>query len=230
MATAKARQKELPGTPVSAPDKKRANQIYTRLQRLYPDATCALYHKNPFQLLMATILSAQCTDIRVNMVTPLLFKKFPSPKAMSRAKQSELETIIHSTGFYRNKAKSIIAASQTIHENHGGKVPRSMEELLKLKGVARKTANVVLGNAFDINVGVVVDTHIGRLSRRLGFSQQTDPKKVEKDLMALFDSKKWTMLAHLLIYHGRQVCSARKPLCNDCSLAKWCPKIDVPQV
>ncbi len=211
----------------AATKKRRAGRVYRKLLETYPDATCALHHRNAFELLIATILSAQCTDARVNMVTPTLFARFPTPQAMAEADQTELETIIRSTGFYRNKAKSIKGAAQAIVEKFGGKVPQTMEELLHLPGVARKTANVVLGNAFDKNEGVVVDTHVGRLSNRLGFTSHKDPKKIEQDLMALFPRKSWTMLAHLLIYHGRQVCIARKPRCEVCPVNRDCPKVGV---
>lgn len=206
-----------------------ATEIHAELRRLYPDAHCALKHKGPFQLLIATILSAQCTDERVNMVTPGLFKKFKNPQAFVDATQEEVEVVIRSTGFYRNKAKSIKGASQKIIDLYGGKVPETMDELLTLAGVARKTANVVLGNAFGQNIGVVVDTHVGRLSVRMGLTKNTDPKKVEQDLMALFPQDSWTMLSHLLIFHGRQVCNARKPKCDDCTLASICPKQGVPK-
>lgn len=201
-----------------------AGELYQRLLKLYPDAKCALNHHNAFELLIATILSAQCTDVRVNMVTPALFKRFPKPADFANASLGEIETLIRSTGFYRNKAKSIQGASKLLVEKFNGQVPRTMEELLELPGVARKTANVVLGNAFGINVGMVVDTHIGRLSRRLGLSKHLDPAKVERDLMRLFPSENWMMLAHLLIYHGRQVCGARKPACERCTLSDICPK------
>ncbi len=207
--------------------KKRAGRVYRKLLTMYPDATCALRHRNAFELLIATILSAQCTDARVNMVTPALFKRFPTPQAMAEADQTELETLIKSTGFYRNKAKNIKGAAQTIVERFGGEVPDTMEDLLHLPGVARKTANVVLGNAFNKNEGVVVDTHIGRLSNRLGFTRHKDPRKIEKDLIELFPRESWTMLAHLLIYHGRQICMARKPRCEECPLNKDCPKVGV---
>lgn len=206
-----------------------AAAVHAELKRLYPDAHCALKHKGPFQLLIATILSAQCTDERVNMVTPGLFKKFKNPQAFVDATQEEVEVVIRSTGFYRNKAKSIKGASQRIIDLYGGKVPETMDELLTLAGVARKTANVVLGNAFGQNIGVVVDTHVGRLSVRMGLTKNTDPKRVEQDLMALFPQDSWTMLSHLLIFHGRQVCNARKPKCDDCTLAAICPKQGVPK-
>ncbi len=205
----------------------RAAQLFTRLRALYPDAKCALEHRNAFELLIATILSAQCTDVRVNMVTPALFTKYPTPAAFVKATPQDIEEMIRSTGFYRNKAKSILGASKLLVEKYDGQVPRTMEELLELPGVARKTANVVMGNAFGLNVGMVVDTHIGRLSRRLGLSKHADPVKVEQDLMSLFPTENWTLLAHLLIYHGRQVCAARKPACDRCTLADLCPRIGV---
>ena len=205
-------------------DKARAKRIYKELLGQYPHATCALRYKNPYQLLVATILSAQCTDVRVNMVTPALFKKYPDARALGGAEPSDLEELVRSTGFYRNKAKSLKGAGRAITEQHGGQVPDTMESLLTLPGVARKTANVVLGNAFDTNVGVVVDTHVSRLSQRLGLTKQTDPKKIETDLMKLFPQRTWTMLAHLLIFHGRQVCGARQPKCDHCTLANICPK------
>jgi len=211
----------------TASDKRRAKRLYDKLLGLYPDAECALTHRNPYELLIATILSAQCTDKRVNMVTPTLFKKYPTPMKMAGGEQDDVEELIRTTGFFRNKAKSLLGASRKIVDEFDGQVPNNMDDLLTLPGVARKTANVVLGNAFDINVGVVVDTHIGRLSRRLGFSGHNDPNKVERDLMALFPQKTWTMLAHLLIHHGRAVCSARKPRCSECELAKACPRIGV---
>jgi len=207
--------------------RERAEVVLAELRRLYPDAHCALDFQSPFQLLVATILSAQCTDVRVNMVTPALFKKYPTPAKMAAAEQDDLETLIRSTGFFRNKAKSIKGAATRIHEYHDGEVPATMDELLKLPGVARKTANVVLGNAFNINVGMVVDTHIGRLGKRLGFTKSENPTIVERDLMALFPSETWCELAHLLIYHGRQVCSSRKPACDRCTLAEFCPKVGV---
>jgi endonuclease-3 len=207
--------------------KRRAGRIYRKLAKEYPDATCALEHRNPFELLIATILSAQCTDKRVNMVTPDLFKKYPTPFKMAEAKREDIEKLIQSTGFYRNKTKSIRGAAMGIVDDHDGDVPRTMDELLKLPGVARKTANVVLGNAFGINEGVVVDTHIRRLSNRMALTAQSDPKKIEQDLIPLFPRKNWTMLAHLLIWHGRAVCDARKPLCDDCCVAKNCPRIGV---
>ncbi len=205
----------------------RAAEIYQRLLGLYPDAHCALNHRNAFELLAATILSAQCTDVRVNLVTPALFKKYPDARAMAAADPAELEELIRSTGFYRNKAKSLLGMAKLIATKFGDKVPNTMEELLELPGVARKTANVVLGNAFNKNEGVVVDTHIQRLSQRMGLTRHDQPVKIEQDLMKLFPRESWTMLAHLLIFHGRQVCGARKPACESCTLADICPKVGV---
>ena len=222
--------KKRPPIPRSkAAKREHAQAIYAELRRLYPDAHCALDHASPFQLLIATILSAQCTDERVNKVTPELFTQYPTPQAMADASQEQLEELVRTTGFFRNKAKSIKGAATTITEKHSGEVPQTMKELTALPGVARKTANVVLGDAFNISEGVVVDTHVGRLSQRLGLTKHADPKKVEKDLMALFDPEQWTLLAHLLIFHGRQICNARKPKCEKCSLADICPKVGVAQ-
>lgn len=203
----------------------RAKQIYRSLAKLYPDARCALNHRNAYELLIATILSAQCTDARVNLVTPGLFKKYPDPAAMARAPLPEIEQAIRSTGFYRNKAKSLQGASRILAEKYNGRVPDTMDQLIELPGVARKTANVVLGNAYGKNEGVVVDTHVGRLSRRMGLTRHADPKKIEQDLIKLFPRKDWAMLAHLLIHHGRAVCVARKPRCEVCTLASVCPQI-----
>jgi endonuclease III len=200
-----------------------AIQVLARLREAHPDAHCELDHETPLQLLMATILSAQCTDKRVNMVTPLLFRTYPSALALANAQQEELEQIIRSTGFFRNKAKSLIALGKALVERHNGEVPCSMEDLVKLPGVGRKTANVILGNAFNRNEGVVVDTHVGRLSLRLGLSKQKDPVKVEQDLMPLFPRDDWAMVAHVLIFHGRRVCDARAPKCDICTVNEICP-------
>ena len=206
---------------------RRAPEILTRLTAAYPDARCALEHRNAFELLCATILSAQCTDARVNLVTPKLFARYPTPAALARAKQGDVEEIIKSTGFFRNKAKSLIGMAQAITAEHGGRVPRSMDELRVLPGVGRKTANVILGNAYGINEGVTVDTHVARLSRLLGLTRHEDPVKIEQDLMPLFPRDEWAMLSHLLIFHGRQVCIARRPRCPDCVLADICPSARV---
>ncbi len=204
-----------------------ADAIGKELARLYPRAYCALEHQNAFELVIATVLSAQCTDERVNMVTPVLFKRFATAEALGNASQEDVETIIKSTGFFRNKAKNIIAASKRITEVYGGRVPDTMEELLTLPGVARKTSNVVLGNAYGKNIGVVVDTHVSRLSQRMGLTKQKTPEKIELDLMKLFAQNEWTVLSHRLIFHGRQVCNARKPACERCTLAGICPKLGV---
>lgn len=201
----------------------RAREIYDRLAEHYPDAHCALDFKSPYQLLVATILSAQCTDKRVNMVTPALFKRYRTPAAMADADPAELEDMIKSTGFFRNKAKSLLGMSRALVERHRGKVPQELEELVELPGVGRKTANVVLGNAFDKNEGVVVDTHVGRVSERLGLTRETDPVKIEQDLMRLYPRERWTILAHLLIEHGRRICVARRPKCEECFLNDICP-------
>ena len=205
----------------------RAGKIQKHLIREYPDPKCALKHKNAFQLLTATILSAQCTDTRVNMVTPALFRRFSTPKALAAADMDELMDLIRSTGFYRNKSKSLIGAATRIVEAYGGRVPDTMEDLLTLPGVARKTANVILGTWFKKNEGVVVDTHVQRLTRRMKLTRQTDPRKIEVDLMKLFPRKEWTNLSHRLILHGRGVCRARIPRCDDCVLgAALCPSYE----
>ena len=202
---------------------RRATLTFRRLSRAYPDAQTALNHRNVFELLCATILSAQCTDARVNLVTPHLFARFPTPEALAVASRGEVEEIIKSTGFFRNKSKSLVGMAQALVADHGGEVPRSMEELRTLPGVGRKTANVILGNAFGINEGITVDTHVARLSQRLGFTREEDPVKIERDLMPLFPRKNWALLSHLLIFHGRQVCLARRPRCAGCVLNDICP-------
>ena len=201
----------------------RATAILSRLQREYPDARCALDHGDAYQLLVATILSAQCTDARVNLVTPTFFARYPSPEALARADRAAVEEIIRSTGFFRNKTRSLIGMAQALVADHRGDVPRTMEELRVLPGVGRKTANVVLGNAYGINEGVTVDTHVIRLSRLLGLTRHDDPVKIEQDLMPLFPRDRWALLSHLLIFHGRQVCIARRPRCPECVLADLCP-------
>ena len=203
--------------------KARALTVLERLRREYPDARCALDHRNAFELLCATILSAQCTDVRVNLVTPALFRKYPDAFALARARTPALEAIIRSTGFFRNKARSLIGMAQALVAEHGGEVPRTMEELYVLPGVGRKTANVILGNAYGVNEGVTVDTHVGRLSRRLDLTREEDPVKVEQDLMRLIPQEDWALISHLLIFHGRQVCVARHPRCEQCVLADICP-------
>ncbi len=209
--------------PRGAAEQERAEQIVAELRRLYPDAKCSLDFTTPLELLVATILSAQCTDERVNQVTKSLFQKYRSAEDYASADPEALEQDIKQTGFYRNKAKHIREAGQMIVERYGGQVPRTMDELIALPGVARKTANVVMGNAFGIVEGVVVDTHVGRLARRLGLTESDDPVKVEEDLMALLPQRDWLDLSHMLIMHGRAVCQARKPLCEVCTLAPLCP-------
>lgn len=201
----------------------RATTIQQRLAAEYPDAHCELDFRSPFELVVATILSAQCTDRRVNMVTPALFARFPTPEALAAADPEEVEEIIRSTGFFRAKTKSLRGMAGALVERHGGEVPSTMDELVRLPGVGRKTANVVLGNAFSINEGVVVDTHVARVSGRLGLTRHDGPVDIEQDLMRLFERDTWTMLSHLLIWHGRRVCIARKPRCAACVLADICP-------
>src|SRR5665213_1504105 len=203
----------------------RVTAILDILAQTYPNVVCALNHRSAWELTVATILSAQCTDVRVNLVMPALFKAFPTPKAMAAASLPELEELIRTTGFYRNKAKSIKGAAKAVEE-FGGKVPQTMEELLRLPGVARKTANVVLGSWFEIAVGVVVDTHVLRLSRRLELTRNNDPVKVEQDLMKIIPQDRWIAFSHELIHHGRQICLARTPRCADCTLEKLCNSPD----
>ena len=203
-------------------DPSRVRAILQKLDEAYPEASCELKHQNAFQLLIATILSAQCTDVRVNMVTPALFAAYPTPEAMAYANPKDIETAIRSTGFFRSKTKSILGASQKIVTEFGGQVPRTMEQLLTLPGVARKTANVVLGVAFGIPAGVVVDTHVLRISKRLDFTKHDEPKKVEQDLMAIIPQEKWILFSHQIIWHGRRVCIARKPRCMECNLEHLC--------
>ena len=210
----------------SNPVRTRARRIVRILAKEYPDARCALQHENPVQLLIATILSAQCTDVRVNLVTPGLFARFPNAKAFATADPRELEAAIQSTGFFRNKARNIQECCKQLITKHHGQVPKTMEELVDLPGIGRKTANVILGTAHDLP-GITVDTHVRRLSRRMGLTTHTDPEKIERDLMRLIPQKEWTMFSHRMIFHGRQVCFARKPNCPGCALNKVCPKIGV---
>ena len=204
----------------------RVAAILMELRKAYPDVVCALNHRSAWELTVATILSAQCTDVRVNLVTPKLFKAFPTPKAMAAASLPELEELIRTTGFFRNKAKSIQGAARVVTEEFGGKVPETMEEILTLPGVARKTGNVVLGSWYGIAVGVVVDTHVMRLSKRLELTRETTPEKVERDLMKIIPQDRWIAFSHELIHHGRQVCVARKPKCVDCTLERLCNSAD----
>lgn len=208
-------------------DSKRVKEILKILKKLYPDVTCALTHKTPLQLLISTILSAQCTDKRVNMVTPELFRRYKTAKDFARADRKDIEEMIRSTGFFRSKAKSIQLASRDIAEKHGDKVPQTMKELVGLQGVGRKTANVVLGTAFGKNEGVVVDTHVGRISRRLGLTKQKDPVKAERDLMEKLPKREWTDFSHRLIWHGRKVCKAIRPRCPECKLIPVCPSANL---
>jgi endonuclease-3 len=200
-----------------------AREVDRRLAAHYPDARCALDFRTPFQLAVATILSAQCTDKRVNMVTPALFRRYRSPAALADANPEELEQMIKSTGFFRSKTKSLIGMAQALVRDHKGAIPKSMDDLVRLPGIGRKTANVVLGNAFQMNEGVVVDTHVSRVSQRLGLTTQTDPVKIEQDLMPLFPRDDWTVLSHRFIEHGRTICDARRPRCEICFLSDICP-------
>lgn len=218
---AKAAQATKPARAAGT-DPKRVAAILAKLDEAYPNATCELNHKNAFELLIATILSAQCTDVRVNQVTETLFKKYPDAKAFAYATPSELEQEIRPTGFFRNKTKSVMGASKGILENFGGEVPRTMEEILTLPGVARKTANVVLGTAYGIPSGIVVDTHVQRIANRLDLTRNQDPKKIEQDLMQVIPRDKWISFSHQIIWHGRRICQARKPKCVECNMESLC--------
>jgi endonuclease-3 len=211
----------------SSPEKRHALRVVRALENDYPDATCALLHDTPLQLLVATILSAQCTDERVNLVTRELFQKYPTSADLSALPLAKLEKAIQSTGFFRNKAKNIQACCRQLLERHGGEVPRDLPQLVQLAGVGRKTANVVLGTAFGIASGVVVDTHVTRISQRLGLTTQKNAEKIEQDLMALLPKKEWINFSHRVIYHGRQVCKARQPRCSACSMQSFCPRVGV---
>ena len=207
-----------------AGERARMAEIICALKRAYPDAECSLAYRNPFELLIATMLSAQCTDERVNRTTPTLFARYPTPEGLAAAKLEDIEEIVRPLGFFRAKAKAISETSRALVENHGGKVPESLEALTELRGVGRKTANVVLGNAFGVP-GMVVDTHVGRISRRMGFTRSVDPEEVEHELMELVEKRDWTIYSHLLIFHGRAVCTARKAKCEECPFARLCPRI-----
>ncbi len=211
------------------PNKPSIGQLLKQLASLYPEARCSLDHETPLQLLVATILSAQCTDALVNKITPTLFQKYPDVDSLACANTDELESIIQRITFFRTKARNVIACCQQILKDHQGKIPRTLEDLIKLPGVGRKTANVVLGNAFDIP-GITVDTHVGRLSRRLGLTTQKDAGKVEIDLMDLIPKKEWIQFSHRMIFHGRQVCRSRYPNCSKCELSQLCPQIGVRNV
>jgi len=214
--------------PMATKKQERALDIVSLLKRMYPKAKVSLDFTNPFELLIATMLSAQSTDVRVNIVTKALFRKYPEAQAFANATQLEMERDVRQTGFFRNKAKAVIAASKVIVEKHCGEVPRTMDELTALPGVGRKTANVVLGNAFNTAVGIVVDTHVARVSGRLGLTSHDDPVKIEQDLMKLIPQKEWTVFSHRLIQHGRQICIARKPKCSECRLNELCPSAEEP--
>ena len=220
----KKKTRSSPSRPTTSrgTDPKRVRAILAKLDEAYPVATCALKHENPFQLLVATILSAQCTDVRVNMVTPELFRKYPTPKHLAYANPRELEDEIRTTGFFRNKTKSLIGASRKLVDDFGGKVPQTMDEILTLPGVARKTANVVLGTGYGIASGVVVDTHVRRVTQRLDLTKNDDPKKIEQDLMDALPRDRWILFSHQIIWHGRKVCQARKPKCVECNLERLC--------
>jgi endonuclease-3 len=208
--------------------RQRARKIVRQLARTYGDAECALVHQDAYQLIVATILSAQCTDQRVNMVTPALFREYPSPRQLAAARQDDVERIIQSTGFFRSKARSLIGMARGLMERHGGEVPRDLISLVELPGVGRKTANVVLGTAFDVPSGVVVDTHVARISRLLGLTKATTAEKIEQDLMALIPRREWINFSHRLIHHGRRICIARRPKCRECPLLKLCPRVGLP--
>ena len=212
---------------INRKEARRVFEIIRLLEQEYGEAECALHHEDAYQLLVATILSAQCTDARVNMVTPALFRRFPDPHALAQAELDELQEIIRSTGFFRNKARSLQGSGRRLVDEFDGEVPSNMPDLLKLPGVARKTANVVLGTAYGIASGVVVDTHVGRLSRRLGLTHQKTPVKVEKDLMGMIPREEWINFAHRLIHHGRRVCQSRTPRCGECAFADLCPRVGV---
>ncbi|HWB42729.1 MAG TPA: endonuclease III [Gemmatimonadales bacterium] len=223
MKTRKRRPARRSGRESAAARAERATMILARLKAAYPDARCALDHADAYQLLVATILSAQCTDARVNLVTPAFFARYPTPEDLARAEPAEVEELIRSTGFFRNKTRSLIGMAQALVADHRGDVPRTMEELRVLPGVGRKTANVVLGNAYGLNEGVTVDTHVTRLSRLLGLTRHDDPVRIEQDLMPLFPREDWALVSHLLIFHGRQICIARRPRCPQCVVADLCP-------
>ena len=212
-----------PVRPAARPPRQRISSILEALKSAYPDAHCALTYRTPFELLVATILSAQCTDVRVNLTTPALFARFPTARRLAEADPAELEELIRSTGFFRVKARNLIGMARVLVADHGGDVPADMDALRILPGVGRKTANVVLGNAFGLAIGITVDTHVTRLARLLKLTRYTDPLKIERDLMALVPQEDWTLVSHLLISHGRATCIARRPRCDRCVLRDWCP-------
>jgi len=208
--------------------KARARKIARQLAKTYAEAECALHHQSPYELLAATILSAQCTDERVNMVTPELFRRYPAPQALAAAKPSELESVIRSTGFFRAKAANLIGMAKAVTDNHQGRIPQTLEELVLLPGVGRKTANVLLGTAYGIASGVVVDTHVKRITNLLGLTRSSNAEQIERDLMELLPAKEWVNFSHRLIHHGRRICIARRPKCGECPLLKLCPRIGLP--
>lgn len=220
-----ARNNTAPGAPATA---NRLTALVDALAHTWPDATCEIDHRNAYQLLVGTILAAQSTDKRINMITPALFARFPDARALANADQAELETLIHSSGFFRAKAKSLLGMARAVVANHHGEIPNTMAELVKLPGVARKTGNVVLGTAFGIADGIVVDTHVTRLAFRLGLTQQTDAVKIEQDLCALLPKREWISFANRIIWHGRRVCHAKRPACGECTLAPYCPSVELP--
>ncbi|HPH66145.1 MAG TPA: endonuclease III [Kofleriaceae bacterium] len=215
-------------TAVAAPATRNVAQLVRALADTWPEATCEIDHINAYQLLVGTILAAQSTDKRINMITPALFAKYPNPRALANADQAELEVLIHSSGFFRAKAKSLLGMARAVVANHNGEIPRTMAELVKLPGVARKTGNVVLGTAFGIADGIVVDTHVTRLAFRLGLTKQTDAVKIEQDLCAQLPKSEWISFANRIIWHGRRVCHAHKPACGECTLAPHCPSVEMP--
>ncbi|HEY0981290.1 MULTISPECIES: endonuclease III [unclassified Schlesneria] len=215
---------------ITPTEQRRVQQIIRTLAKTYPVALCALNHASPFQLLVATILSAQCTDERVNLVTPGLFARYPSAEDLAQARQDELEALIHSTGFYRNKAKNLIGMAQAVVETYGGELPQSLPELIALPGVGRKTANVLLGTAFGIPSGIVVDTHVARISYLLGLTSNKGAEQIERDLMEFIPQKEWINFSHRLIHHGRRICIARRPKCLECPLLKNCPRVGLPEL
>ncbi len=219
--------RSIPSMATPSPEKRLAAKVTRALRKDYPDAVCALTHATPLQLLVATILSAQCTDERVNQVTATLFQKHPTAADLANLRLSQLEKLIQSTGFFRNKAKNIQGCCQQLVEHYGGQVPQDLDQLVELPGVGRKTANVVMGTAFGAATGVVVDTHVKRLSQRLGLTTATDPEKIEQELMKLLPRKEWIEFSHRMIHHGRQVCQARKPACDECSMLTFCPRVGV---
>lgn len=230
-STKKKAVKKIKATPLDLSElKKQARKVCRSLEKTYQDAECALLHKNPFELLVATILSAQCTDERVNMATPILFKKYPTARHLAKGKLKDVEKIVQPLGFFRAKAKNIVGMAQGLVEHHDGEVPQDLDALVKLPGVGRKTANVVLGTWFRIPTGVVVDTHVRRISNLLGLTQSQNPEIIERDLMAILPEKEWIDYSHRMIYHGRQICNARRPNCPECPMLKFCPRVGLPNL